>query len=70
MSNANQEKLKGNDFFAQKDFLKAIHHYNKALEIDPSLSIVYGNRGLCYLKLGKYKEAIEDSTKAIVSNSI
>lgn len=69
MSNSNKEKQKGNEYFAQKDFLKAIHHYTKSLELDPSSSIVYGNRSLCYIKLSKYKEAIEDSTKSIVSHS-
>jgi len=47
---------------------KAIANYNKAIEINPTLSEAYYFRGLLYADLGKDEEAIADFTKAFELN--
>jgi tetratricopeptide (TPR) repeat protein len=44
---------------------EAIAEYNKAIELDPNLAIVYNNRGAAYFETGQYDLAIADFNKAI-----
>jgi tetratricopeptide (TPR) repeat protein len=46
-----QEKQKGNECFAKKDYLGAIEHYTKALELDPTNIVLLSNRAQCFLCL-------------------
>jgi tetratricopeptide (TPR) repeat protein len=43
----------------------AIDHFNKTIELNPSSSSVYYNKGICLGKSGKYFEAIDCFDKAI-----
>ncbi|MDP1758576.1 MAG: tetratricopeptide repeat protein, partial [Thermodesulfovibrionales bacterium] len=54
---------RGNGFFNEGDFDKAIPDYTKAISIDPKYSEAYFNRGQAYYKKEKYEEAIKDYTK-------
>ncbi|MCJ7542625.1 MAG: tetratricopeptide repeat protein, partial [Desulfobacterales bacterium] len=47
---------------------QAISNFNKALEINPKLAVVYYNRGLAFDNKGQYDQAISDYTKAIELN--
>ncbi|CAD8210244.1 unnamed protein product [Paramecium octaurelia] len=60
-----EEKVKGNNFFTQKNYQKAIECYTKAINLHGSDSIYYSNRAVAYRLLNKYKEAIQDAEQAI-----
>ncbi|CAH8263280.1 unnamed protein product [Arabidopsis lyrata] len=75
MEDANEAKLEGNKLFGNGVYEEALLKYEIALqfsqefpESDDLRSICYSNRAICYLKLGKYAEAIKEGTKAIELN--
>ncbi|CAL9233708.1 unnamed protein product [Arabidopsis halleri] len=75
MEDANEAKLEGNKLFGNGFYEEALLKYELALqfaqefpESDDLRSICYSNRAICYLKLGKYAEAIKECTKAIELN--
>ena len=55
----------GAELSEQGRWEEAIAEYNKAIEIDPNLAIVYNNRGAAYFETGQYDLAIADLNKAI-----
>jgi tetratricopeptide (TPR) repeat protein len=65
----NSLKLKGNQYFNQKEFVKAIKYYNKALELDDGNLIILSNRSECFLKLGLFESALSDCNKILESDS-
>jgi tetratricopeptide (TPR) repeat protein len=48
-----------------KNYPEAIQLYSKAIEIKPSDAILYSNRSMCYLSIGKNSEALSDAEQAI-----
>lgn len=72
MKSVQEESLKeslsfkelGNEAVKDKDFMKAIEMYTKAIESDSSESNIlsYNNRAMAYLKLGKNAKAEKDAT--------
>ncbi len=68
LDNASTHLKSGNNFFALKEYTRAITEYNRALELDSRNVYVYINRALAYNQIGKYDLAIEDCTKAIELN--
>lgn len=42
-----------------QEFLKAINHYKKAVEIDKNFAFAWDNLGLIYRKIGEYNKAIK-----------
>lgn len=61
---ANCEREKGNEFFKAGDIQEALSHYTNSINCHPSAA-AYTNRGLTYIKLKKYNEAICDCKKAL-----
>jgi len=65
-----REKDLGNDFYARKQYRKAIEHYSAALsklgETDNNRGVLYNNRSQCYIKLFQYSNALDDCEKAIL----
>ncbi|EGR27767.1 u-box domain protein [Ichthyophthirius multifiliis] len=61
----NYWKQKANDAFNNNNLETAIEYYTQAIEIDSSQSIYYSNRGKCYKKLDKIKQAFDDAVHAI-----
>ena len=57
------EKVKaiGNSYFSQGEYAKAKSAYSKALRYDKNNHMLLSNRCACYLKLGRYKQALEDA---------
>jgi tetratricopeptide (TPR) repeat protein len=55
----------GNDYFKEGDYTKAAKAYSKALKIDKSNAILLSNRSACYVKIGKLKQAIDDSLECV-----
>ncbi|MGH9832797.1 MAG: tetratricopeptide repeat protein [Blastocatellia bacterium] len=47
------------------DLRGALEDYSRAIEIDPRLALLYGNRGVTRKALGDLKGAIADYTEAI-----
>ena len=68
--NKSWESLKeiGNSFFKQSNFIEAINYYEKAIEINNSIDILYSNKGTCEKCLKKYKESIKDYQTALKIN--
>ena len=58
-------KTEGNNFFKANRFREAIACYSRAILIDPSNAVYFGNRSLCYLKIGMFEDALFDSEKAL-----
>ncbi|KAH9577221.1 Tetratricopeptide repeat [Trypanosoma melophagium] len=62
-------KQKGNQLFQQKKFASAVEHYTSAINAAENnnqiLRILYCNRAAAHKELGRYREGIEDCTKAI-----
>jgi len=59
---------KGNSFFSQGDYEKAIEFYKKASEINPSFISSFNNMGIAFFLLGKYKESRENFQKVLEIN--
>ena len=50
----------GNLFFARKDYLRAISHYDDALLIDPHHALTLCRRGICHHHRNRADKALED----------
>ena len=60
--------LKGNAYFGNMDFERAIEAYTNALKIDAKLFEAYNNRGNSKSSMEMFEDAIEDYKKAIEIN--
>uniref|UniRef100_A0A914V914 protein-serine/threonine phosphatase n=3 Tax=Plectus sambesii TaxID=2011161 RepID=A0A914V914_9BILA len=58
-------KDEANQFFKDEHYEVAIELYSKAIELNPTVSIFYGNRSFAYLKDELYGSAVVDASKAI-----
>ncbi|CAN1847468.1 Tetratricopeptide repeat protein 1 [Linum perenne] len=72
---ANDAKLEGNRLFGDMKFEEALVQYDIALQVAAELpsssdlrSICHSNRAVCFLKLGKYEETVQECTKALEIN--
>ncbi|XP_018566433.1 sperm-associated antigen 1 [Anoplophora glabripennis] len=65
---ANREKEKGNEFFKEGDYDEALHCYTHSVLAKPSVDNL-NNRAVTYVKLKKYKNAIDDCDKVLASDS-
>jgi tetratricopeptide (TPR) repeat protein len=72
---ANEAKLQGNKLFGEGKYEEASQQYEHALQVAPDMSestelrsICHSNRGVCFLKLGKYEDTIKECTKALELN--
>jgi len=65
---AESYKDKGNDYFKQKNYEKAIENYTYATEIDPKNHVYYTNRALCYASMGRWDKSLRDADKSISLN--
>ncbi|XP_063227594.1 sperm-associated antigen 1 [Bacillus rossius redtenbacheri] len=54
-----REKQKGNECFKAGEYVDALCHYTRCLQLRESPD-VYNNRAMAYLKLERYSEAIKD----------
>lgn len=68
-----EHKEKANNIFKSGNYQEAINEYTKLIEIDPQNknfnATIIANRALCYQKLGKDIEALDDMNKALELNN-
>jgi import receptor subunit TOM70 len=57
-------KAAGNTAYGSKEYTKAIELYGKAILCKPD-AVFYSNRAACFMALGQWEKAIEDTTAAI-----
>ncbi|KAK6944299.1 hypothetical protein RJ641_025401 [Dillenia turbinata] len=75
LTQLNDAKLEGNKLYGAGQYEEALEKYELALHTAPEKtefveirSICHANRATCFLKLGKYEDAIKESTKALELN--
>jgi Flp pilus assembly protein TadD len=61
---ANAYNGRGDVYYEQEDYDKAISEYNEAIRLDPTLADAYDGRGNAYRKLGKKDKASADLARA------
>ncbi|XP_008273094.3 E3 ubiquitin-protein ligase TTC3 isoform X2 [Oryctolagus cuniculus] len=59
-------KLRGNEEFSKGRFDIAIIYYTRAIEYRPENHLLYGNRALCFLRTGQFRNALGDGKRAII----
>lgn len=62
---ARKEKEQGNEAYKKREFDKALQHYNKAVELDPTDMTYLTNIAAVYFEQKDYKKCIEQCEKAI-----
>lgn len=65
---ANALKEMGNEAFAKGDYETAVQRYSEGLEKLRDMQVLYTNRAQAYIKLEKYKEAVNDCEWALKCN--
>ncbi|MGA1874212.1 MAG: tetratricopeptide repeat protein, partial [bacterium] len=80
LNESSQDSLEGKEAEAKSHFQKglefsqigkvdlAIHEYNKALELDPNLSMAHVNLGMSYIFKKEFDQAVDELKKAIMQN--
>lgn len=62
---AEKMKEEANNCFRKQDYNKAIDMYSKAIDLNPTVAVYYGNRSIAYLKTECFGYALNDASKAI-----
>lgn len=75
MDDAKREELalaaknRGNKYYAEKKYQKAIEFYTKGISFyptaDPRAAVLYSNRAACHANLHNYQAVVDDCTKAL-----
>jgi len=60
---------RGNTYFDNRDYDRAMADYSKAIQLDPRYTFAYYNRGNTYFNKGNYDQAIVDYSKTIQLDS-
>lgn len=63
--NSLQEKAKGNEYFRDRELMKALEHYTRSISFLPNVD-AFNNRAQTYLKLNDHSSAMEDC-KSVLS---
>lgn len=61
---AENEKHKGNEALKAGDYADALAYYHASLRLYPQAHVL-NNRALCYIKLKRYDDAIQDATASM-----
>ncbi|XP_016842872.1 serine/threonine-protein phosphatase 5 [Nasonia vitripennis] len=65
IAEAEKYKEKANEFFKNQNYDEAVALYTKAIDLNPSVAIYYGNRSFAFLKTECFGYALRDASKAI-----
>ncbi|KAJ5067860.1 tpr repeat containing protein [Anaeramoeba ignava] len=60
-----EAKKKGNEFFNDGNFEKALEFYTEAIKMDPENPILFSNRAAAYTKLSLFDYGLRDCNKSI-----
>lgn len=63
-SEAERQKVLGNEFIAANKPEEAVKCYSKAIKIDPSNAIYFSNRAAAYSMMGEHFKALEDAKQS------
>ncbi|MBN3277190.1 TTC12 protein, partial [Polyodon spathula] len=63
-------KEMGNEAFAKGDYETAVQRYSEGLEKLRDMQVLYTNRAQAYIKLEKYKEAVNDCEWALKVSTV
>lgn len=55
----------GNVLFTKGKYNAAADCYTEGITLDPTLAVLYVNRGMCYKKLGKWEQVAKDAATAL-----
>lgn len=66
IAQAERFKEEANEYFKNQVFDKAIELYTKAIDLNPTVAVYYGNRSIAYLKTEYFGCALKDASKAIM----
>lgn len=58
-------KNEGNYFYKEKNFLKALECYNKAIELEPSEVLYYNNKAAVFIELKDLENALLATDSAL-----
>jgi tetratricopeptide (TPR) repeat protein len=62
---ANHQLARGAQAVNRRDFAHAVCHFNRAIDLDPTLAEAYNQRALAYYLQERYDESIEDGLRAV-----
>lgn len=65
MFQALNEKNQGNEFYKSKNFVKALEHYDKAIELDPTDITFLNNKAAVFFEQGSFEECIKQCEKSV-----
>ena len=65
LSEADQEKAKGNEAYKAKNFETALQHYDKAIELDDKNMAYVLNKAAVYFEMGNFEKCIELAEKSV-----
>lgn len=57
-------KITGNSLFAKGEFREALALYQKAIKVNPKVSIFYSNSAICFYKLKEFSAAYSNAKNA------
>ena len=60
-----EAKAQGNALYLKKDYRNAIPYYTMAIELNPEMAALYGNRAAAHLMMGSYPKVLADCAQAI-----
>lgn len=62
---ADEHREKGNEYFKNGDFGKALQEYEEASRRNPNDAKIYNNRASCFIKILNYQQALLEVEKAL-----
>ncbi|KAI5968725.1 hypothetical protein CANMA_002161 [Candida margitis] len=65
MNQAEKLKNEGNEAFKRHEYKKAAKIYRDAIQLDMYNPVLYSNRAQCFLNLGDYERALDDTTSGL-----
>ena len=62
---AEEAKKKGNEFYKNGEYDKAIEFYTQAINLQPQCAVYYGNRSAALMMVYRYSQALDDCTRSV-----
>lgn len=62
---AEEAKKKGNEYYKNGEYERAIEFYTQAINLQPQCAVYYGNRSAALMMVQKYGQALDDCTRSV-----